>query len=53
MVQVPRDIGPMTGFSCNLRTAPKSLIIFIPVLISYFYLIISVVMIEEDKIGLI
>ena len=46
MVQVLRYIGPMTGWSYNLRTVPIYSRIFIPVLISYFYLIIPTVMIE-------
>ena len=44
-VQVPRGTGPMSGWSYNLRTATKSLRLFIPVLIPSFYLIITVGMI--------
>ena len=51
MVKVLSDIGPMNRWSYTLRTAPKSLRIFIPVFISYFHLIISVDVIEEDNTG--
>ena len=37
MVQVPRDIVPMTGWSYNLSTALTYLRLFIPVFISSFY----------------
>ena len=49
MVQVPRDIVPMTGWSYNLSTALTYLRLFIPVFISSFYLIIPEGMIEEEK----
>ena len=51
MVQVTRDILPMTGWSYKFITALTSLRLFIPVFISYFYLIIPVGMIEEQKTG--
>ena len=51
MVKVLRDIGPMTGWSYNLKTPPTSLRLFIPVSISSFYLIIPVEIIEEDNTG--
>ena len=50
MVQVPRDIGTITRWSYNLSKETISLRIFILVLISSFYLIIHMGMIEEDNI---
>ena len=48
-VQVPRDIGPMTVWYYNLRTVSTSLRLFIPVLISYFCLIIPTGKIKEEN----
>ena len=51
MLQVPRYIGPITRWYCNLSTALTSLILLILVLISFFYLTITAGIIEEEKIG--
>ena len=47
MVKVPRYFVPRNGWSYKLRTAPIYLRLFIPVLISYFYLIIYSGVLEE------
>ena len=51
MVQVPRGIGPINRWYYNWITYPKPLRLFILVVISSFYFIITVEMIKEENKG--
>ena len=50
-VKVLRDIVTITGWYYNLSTVSTFLSLFITVLISYFYFIIRMGMIEEEETG--
>ena len=49
MVKVPRYIGPITRWSYNFWNVPRFLRLFIKILLSSFYVIIQVGLIEKRR----